>query len=409
MMKIAGIVVEYNPLHNGHIYHLNRIKTVTGCNYIVAVMSGNFVQRGEPAFVNKWARTKMALLAGVDLVLELPAIYSTSSAEGFAFGSVSTLNSLGVIDSLLFGSEVGDIKKLELVSEILYKEPEEFKFLLKKFLKEGLSFPSSRENALMEYLKNNINETLDINEIMANSNNILAIEYMKALYNLKSKIKPYTVKRIGNKYIDTNITGFISSATSIRNNFNDIKVLDTIPSFTKQIIDEEIKAERGPLYLEDFSNIILYKLRKMELFEISELMDVNEGLQYKIKKGAEESSNINELISHIVNKRYPRTRIQRILINVLLENSKEMKNKIKSPVEYIRVLGFNENGKKIIKMIKEECTLPIITNPSRNDIITLKHDIFATDTYVLGYKSAKWRVAKQDLKTPPIYVNYPYL
>jgi predicted nucleotidyltransferase len=150
-MKTAGIVVEYNPLHNGHIYHLAETKKATSCDAVVAVMSGNFVQRGEPGFLNKWARTKMALKAGVDIVLELPVIYATSSAEGFAFGAVSTLESLGIVDYLCFGSEAGDVNVLSSIAEILANEPQEYRELLRHNLKAGLSFPVSRQLALTEY------------------------------------------------------------------------------------------------------------------------------------------------------------------------------------------------------------------------------------------------------------------
>lgn len=405
-MKTAGIVVEYNPLHNGHIYHLAETKKATGCDSIVAVMSGNFVQRGEPGFLNKWARTKMALKAGVDIVLELPVVYATSSAEGFAFGAVSTLDNLGIVDYICFGSESGNVDVLSSIAEILVKEPDEYRELLKFNLKSGLSFPVSRQLALTDYFhktKASNFFTREIEDILNNSNNILAIEYIKALKSLNSQIQPFTIKRINNNYNDEHVTGSISSATAIRKNFLSDSVKESLPGFVIDIISQEMGLERCPIYLDNFSDIILYKLRDMSLEDIGELMDVSEGLEYRIKRASEDASDINELIKLISNKRYPSSRIQRILIYSLLGITKETKSQIKSPPNYIRVLGFNDKGKALLKEISKKSIIPIITNPSKNDLDLLKHDIHATDTYVLAYKSSKYKYAKQDLKTPPIY------
>lgn len=407
-MSTTGIIVEYNPLHNGHVYHLNKAKQLTNCDSIIAVMSGNFVQRGEPAIINKWARTKAALLSGADLVIELPVIYSTSSAEGFAFGAVSILNSLGIIDNICFGSEIGDIEKLYYISKILYEEPEEYKYILKNYIKSGLSFPLSRQKSLYKYIidKNDVNVNIkDIENIIKNPNNILSIEYIKSLIKLNSKIKPYTIKRIVNNYNDEKLTGIISSATSIRKNFYNEEIKNALPEYCYEIIKEEISNGRAPVILNDFSNILFYKLRYEDIKFISSIVDVSEGLEYKIKRASEDSISINELIENIKSKRYTSTRIKRILIYSLLGITKEIyQSKIKSPAEYIRILGFNNKGKEIIKEIRKKCPLPIITNPSNKDIHFLEYDIRATDLYVLGYKNNIYTHAKQDLKVPPVII-----
>ncbi|EYE89297.1 hypothetical protein Q428_03205 [Fervidicella metallireducens AeB] len=406
-MKVNGVIVEYNPLHNGHIYHLNKTKELTSCDYVVAVMSGNFVQRGEPAFVNKWARTNMALLSGIDLVLELPTIYSISSAEGFAFGAISILDKLGIIDTICFGSESGNISELMMLSKILAEEPQEFKISLEKYLKLGISFPAAREKALHDFMNNNYPNTEEnsrLTKILNNSNNILAIEYLKSLHKLSSNISAFTIPRINNRYNEENLTGNISSATSIRKNLllqNNIK--QSIPDYVDDILQEEIKRGCGPLLLNNFSDIIMYKLRTLSIADISEILDVSEGLENKIKKACENTTNINDLIELIKTKRYTTTRLQRILIYTLLDIKKDALNIIKSPAKYVRVLGFNDNGKKLLKEIKKRCPLPIITNPSANDIDTLKYDISATDIYVLGYSNNEYKEARQDLKKPPIY------
>ena len=208
---ITGIITEYNPFHKGHEYHLQNAKSDTNANGIVCVMSGNFMQRGIPAIIDKWKRTEMAIKNGVDLVLELPTVYSLSSAEYFAFGSVSLLNSLGIVDNLYFGSEEGSISILESISKTLVNEPLVYKNFLKSNLNLGLPFHLSRANALNEYLNSN-----DVLNVLCNSNNILGIEYIKALLKLQSQITPRTLKRKGASYNDSDLSSSYPSATSIR-------------------------------------------------------------------------------------------------------------------------------------------------------------------------------------------------
>lgn len=406
-MKITGLVVEYNPLHNGHLHHITKTKEITNCDYLIGVMSGNFVQRGEPAFINKWARTEMALKAGIDLVLELPLKYSISSAEGFAHGAISTLNNLGIVDSICFGSEADNIELLKKISWILADEPLAYRILLQDYLKEGISFPSAREKALLEYFKKNIQLDIDQNELSAiigSSNNILGIEYLKSIYRLSANIVPYSIKRISNSYNGKDLTGRISSATSIRANFHSKDIIDTIPSFTHNILEEEIKRGRGPVTLEAFSDLILYKLRNLSVENIRNLLDVSEGLEYKIKKAAETETNVYSLIECVKNKRYTATRIQRILIYSLLDITKDFSASIKSPAEYIHVLGFNENGKMLLRKASKLSNVPIITNPSPRDEALFGLDIKATDVYVLGYRNHEEKKGKQDFQRSPVII-----
>lgn len=406
-MSVTGIVIEYNPMHNGHLFHLAQSRVVTNCDYIVGIMSGNFVQRGEPAFINKWARTQMALLGGVDLLIELPLLYSISSAEGFAYGAVSTLNSLGIIDNICFGSESIDMVTLSLVSSILSEEPTAYKNFLQENLKLGFSFPRARQIALTNYIITNniknVNSNM-IENIISSPNNILGIEYIKALIKISSKITPFAINRISNNYNDAQLTGEISSATSIRNNFYSSDIKLSLPDFALNIINNEIREGRGPLTLKNFSDIILYKLRHYDAYDIENLLDVEEGLHNRIKRAAEDSGDITECINAIKNKRYTNTRIQRILIYALLGITKDLQKKIKSGPEYIRVLGFNSKGQELLNKIKKNCILPIITNPSSKDAQLLKYDILATDTYVLCYSNSKYKTSKQDLKAPPIII-----
>lgn len=193
MENVLGIIGEYNPFHNGHLYHLNESKKVTNSNYTVAIISGNFVQRGNVSVVDKWTKAKMAILNGIDLVLELPTIYSISSAENFALGAIKTLNSLKLVDTVSFGCELNDLSLLKEFANILTEEPEEFKSLLSHELSKGISFPKARENALLMYL----NDLRKYANVLSSPNNILAIEYLKALNLTKSTLEPVAVKRIG--------------------------------------------------------------------------------------------------------------------------------------------------------------------------------------------------------------------
>ena len=404
-MTISGVIVEYNPMHNGHLFHLEQTKEITNCDAIIAVMSGNFMQRGEPAFINKWSRTKMALLGGVDLVIELPLIYSISSAEGFAFGAVSTLNSLGIVDNICFGGESGDISELTFIANILTQEPAAYKSFLHEELKSGISYPKARENSLTNYIITNNFQNVKpdiVQNTISSSNNILAIEYIKALIKISSNIKPIKINRISNSYNEMDLTGKISSATSIRNNFNNVKVKSSLPPFAYDIINKEINAGRGPISLNEFSDIILYKLRNSDENYIESLLDVNEGLHNKIKREAEDCNSISQLIENVKNKRYPKTRIQRILLYALLGIKKDFKEKIQRSPEYVRVLGFNSKGRSLLHSIKNICTLPVISNPTSKHAQLMKYDILATDTYVLSYKDPSGKYSKQDLKTPPI-------
>ena len=398
-MNATGIIVEYNPLHNGHLYHINKSRELTGCDAIVAVMSGNFVQRGEPAFIDKFTRTRMALISGADLVLELPLIYSISSAEGFAFGGISLLNATGIINSVCFGSEAGSLEQLDKIADILNKEPEAYRLLLKDHIKSGMSYAASRESALREYASD---AGFKIDESISSSNNILSIEYLKALKKTNSSIKPYTIKRIGSCYNQQSIEGSISSATAIRKSLESAMSAGCLPSYCISLISSLSKEGRGPVYMEDLSDIILFTLRSRSLSELSRLQDVNEGLEYRIKKASENCGCISEVVNQVKNKRYPETRIQRILLYALFNITKEAGLKVKCPPDYIRVLGFNSKGREALGHIKACCTIPVITNPSPKEEELMRYDLMSTDIYSLCFKNPYYRKARMDFKTPPV-------
>jgi predicted nucleotidyltransferase len=430
-MKILGIITEYNPFHNGHLYHLFKAKEITGADYVVAVMSGNFLQRGEPAIINKWARTKMALNAGVDLIIELPFVFSTQDANGFAFGAVKLLDSLQIIDYLCFGCETDNLDTLYSVSNFLHIEPQKYKELIVHNSKNGYEFPRARAQALCEYHRifgiNGLEKIspLKLSELLKYPNNILALEYLKHLINLKSKIKPIAIKRIGAGYHQKNIKGKISSATSIRNEIlnslgspktdlfilND-KIKSTIPQSGFPILENELREGRGPITSDSYRQYILATLRRMSLEDISRIQGVTEGLENRIKKASLKSSTVEQLINSIKTRRYTRTKIQRISLHLMMNLSKkDVKTFNRCGPLYARVLGFSKKGKTLLRTIKNISSTPLISklsnylrqtiseenNNVRNRLIKmLEHDILATDIYVLANEKAEDRVARLD-------------
>ena len=394
---VLGVIAEYNPFHNGHLYHLLKSKDEAKADYTVAVIGGNFTQRGEVSLVDKWTKAEMAIANGVDLVIELPTIYSTSSAENFADGAIKILNSLKIVDTLSFGTETEDLNKLNIIANVLHSEPKEFKVILENELKKGISFPKAREEALVKYLNDKSYLSL-----LSSPNNILGIEYLKALKKYKSKIKPISIKRKDAGHLTMEYTGEVTSATAIRNlvknnNFKKIKNFLTPPSYT--ILMDEIKNGHFVKDISLFENIIIYNLRNMSTEEIANLPDVNEGLENLIKNAANSCNSLAELISMVKSKRYTETRIRRILLYSLLKITKKNMLASKKCTPYIRVLGFNDKGKKLISQIsKANPKLSIITsvkkfmnsNTNRNLQNMLNTDIFATNVYTIGFLQDSW-------------------
>ena len=413
-MSICGIVAEYNPFHNGHKYQIDKIKEETGAEAIVAVMSGNFIQRGLPALFDKWTRARMALLNGVDLVIELPTYYAVSSAEYFATGGVGILNSLGIIDNICFGASTTDIDTLKRIANVLFLEPEGFKKLLHSDLKRGASFPIARSNALKNFLKKEYDAKY-IADILLDSNNILAIEYLKALQYLNSDIIPIAVKRKGGNYNSTEIIDNICSATAIRERLlkSDVAELNKVmPENCYSIMDQEIINGKAPMYIKNFEKEILYNFRKASADELFRLNDVTEGLENTLKKCSNENFTLEDFIDEVKSKRYTKTRIQRITINSLLDIRKEEVEGYKHNLQYIRVLGFTKKGEKLLSKIYNNCKLPVVTTvakfmKSANDSQKkmLDKDILATNIYTMGYQMPNYRKANLDYTTEVIKLN----
>ena len=398
MSTVLGIIAEYNPFHNGHLYQIEEAKRQTGAEYVVAIISGNFAQRGNTSLIDKWTKAQMALENGVDIVLELPTIYSISSAENFAEGAIKVLESLKIVDTLCFGTETEDFAALNNIANVLYNEPKEYVAILNHELGKGISYPKARENALMMYL----NDIKRYANILQGSNNILAIEYLKALKRLKSNIKPFSVQRKNVYYNDEKIVDQFASSTAIRKfvareQYDDLRKV--MPTNSYMLLKEEIKKGKFVIDIVKYEKEILYTLRKMSVKEIIELPDVSEGLENAIKNAASSCNNLIDLINIIKSKRYTQSRIQRILLYALLGITKKDMTNSKKVTPYARVLGFNSKGREMLSdicninpKINMITSVKKFTDENTNKVLRemLETDIFATNIYTLGYEYDSW-------------------
>lgn len=411
-MKIVGLVTEYNPFHNGHKYHIEESKKATGADYVIAVMSGNFVQRGTPAIIDKYSRAEMALHNGVDLVFEIPVCYATASAEYFALGSVSLLDKLGIVDEICFGSECGDITILKEIAQILVNAPKEFDELLSTFMREGFTFPSAREKAFAQYLQaNNLlseERKEQLTKVLSEPNNILGIEYIKALLTLSSPIKPVTIQRKAAGYHDkelnnqntqaecSNTSSAISSATAIRNFFMNTKVandLSPIADSVPIVVYERLVSnyhKTYPITEDAFSNIIRYKLLSENRDALSNYADITEDLADRMKNVANFYYTMEELTQHLKTRNLTLTRINRALVHMLLNIRKDVfaaynRNGYTS---YARILGIKKESSHLLRTIEENGRIPIIRKVSKASkqlgplgMQMLSEDLFATHLY----------------------------
>ncbi|MGL4761443.1 MAG: nucleotidyltransferase [Sarcina sp.] len=385
-MKISGIVTEYNPFHLGHNFHLENCKIDTSSDAVICVMSGNFVQRGTPALLDKWSRAQMAIDNGVDLVIELPTLYAVSSAEHFAFGAISLLDSINVVDNIYFGSELGSVDLIMLIADILAVEPLEFKILLKDLLALGLPFPKARSKSLQIYILEHKKTNLDISSLesfLNSPNNILGIEYCKNIIRLNSSIKPITLKREGSDYNDTKTKkNSFASATAIRNEILHNSV-DSIKEFLPKQTYNILKNKQYFTNPASMFNYIRYQLMLYPSI-ISEIQDASEGLDNKILNEIKVAKNYEDLLLKCKSKRYTHTRISRIICHLFLGIDKVLYDKLKERPNYIRVLALNKTGGKILKSIKNNSEIEIITKvPRKISDPLLALDVRATNLYSL--------------------------
>lgn len=414
-MKVVGLVTEYNPFHNGHKYHIEAAKKATGADFAIIVMSGNFVQRGSPAIIDKYSRTRMALQNGADLVLELPVCYATASAEYFGLGAVSLLDKLDIVDDLCFGSELGDLAPLTRIADILSKKPKELEILIRRFINKGNSFPVAREKAFREYLTSlgdsDTFEADELSTILSKPNNILGIEYIKALITIASSINPRSIKREVAGYHDkelsisdesslqdgiNNSSLTISSATAIRKiieNALNSKDLYPICNSVPQDVFELLINEYGkthPISIDDFSSLIKYKLIVESKEDLSSYLDISKDFADRIGNLSDTHMSIKELANKLKSKNLTMTRVNRALIHSLLNIRKDNFDEYNKNgyTQYARVLGIKKESSQLLRKITDAGRIPAITKVSdaRKELSPLamnmlSEDIFAAHLY----------------------------
>lgn len=349
MLKAVGLIVEYNPFHNGHKYHFEKAKKESQGDIVIAVMSGDYVQRGEPSFLDRWTKTQMALENGIDIILELPSFYSTQNAEIFSIGAVGILDIMGV-STIVFGSECGDIEKLKKIS--LIEESVEFKENLILELKQGKSYPIAYSNSLKNIFPN----------IEIKSNDILGIEYIKAESKLKNRIAMKCISRIGVGYNDISVSQDIASATGIRKKIFDMEnIIKYIPKQSYSIMKEKIEGKEI-VRLKDFYFLIRYEIIN-NYSKLNKIQDIETGLENRLYECAQKYSNFDDFFENLMTKRYTKGRIQRVLIHILLGLTEELTKEVKESVPYVRVMGFSENGQKYLSQLKKERKKNEINSP----------------------------------------------
>ncbi|MFA5576981.1 MAG: nucleotidyltransferase [Tissierellaceae bacterium] len=413
-MTALGLITEYNPFHLGHKYHLEQSLIKSNADHTIAIMSGSFLQRGEPSLVDKWTRAKMAVDNGIDLVLELPFIFSSQSAERFAYGGIKLLDSLNIVDYVAFGSELGELEPLYQIANILIEEPSYFRERLKEHLATGLSYSVARSNAIEEYTNTKSNNfQYNYKELLNKSNNILGIEYLKAILKIKSNIKAITIRRSGSQYKDPLISEGFASATAIRNSI-ETKGIESIekliPAESYQHIEAYCKEYGSFNSLGNYSQIFQYLLRTTNKTMLQNILDMEKGLENRLVRSSYKFNNINDVIDNVVTKRYPRTRIQRILIHLLNQLDRQTFIYLYSSYPaYIRVLGSNQKGLLLLNKIKKKSSLPIITKFAdykgfRNKALdeSIIFDKRATDIFFIGLQGDN-SLSNMD------YYNSPYI
>jgi len=404
-LRVLGIIAEYNPFHNGHLYHIQKAKALSGCDYVIVVMSGQFVQRGEPAVVHKFARAKAALLHGADLVLELPYAFATASAAYFALGAATLLDATGLVDTLAFGSESGDLTPLRQAARILTDEPALYKAELRRHLDKGLAFPAARAQALTQVAP-------DAGACAGEPNNILGIAYLTALEQLKSPIRPLTLARVGSHYHEEYLAGEVSSATAIRKALRDnspawaealAEIRPAFPAASFETFAEAVNLGLAPVFTDGFSDAFHYALRRQTAAQLGQYADVNEGLENRLIDAANHCYRLTDIARCVKTKRYTHTAVQRAMLHVLLGLTKDDFNAAR--IAYIRVLGFQRGSARLLAELQTKAKLPVIVNLKKDEAAlplslqaALQSELRVSDLYYLATPSKK--------NTPPIGQEY---
>ncbi|MBQ8827686.1 MAG: nucleotidyltransferase family protein [Clostridia bacterium] len=420
-MNCTAIICEYNPFHNGHKYLIEEARRISGSNYIIAVMSGNYMQRGGPAVTDKWTRARIAIECGADAVIEIPSVFSSGSAQFFAEAAVDLINKTGVVDYIAFGSETADIDRLKTFGETRAKEPEKFREILKSMLKDGNSYSTAMEKALGTRLK---------------SNDILAVEYISALYKTNSAVTPVIIKRAGSaEHTDSVLpskktesgsssassdsSASFASASALRKilsqheeytNCNS-KAYNFMPENASALLRKALTAQGGSMSLENFSQIIFYELRRLKPEGIRALPYVSEGFEYKLYEAACKTGDIDSLTDFCTSSRYTKTRVTRILTAILTGATAKSHEAWRNNLPYIKILGFKRSSAELISVISEKAHVPVIIQPakamktlSESAKLLLGLEYFATDNYVLGFGNSSMQNAGQEFTRKSVII-----
>lgn len=400
-MKSTGIIVEYNPFHNGHFYHLQEAKKRTQSEVAIAVMSGNFLQRGEPALASKWTRTKMALNAGVDIVIELPYSFAVQKADIFAYGAVYLLNALKC-GSICFGSEEGEIMPFIHTKNFLNDHKTTYEQAINMYMKEGLSYPAALGSAFKQL--NPTTDTVDLSK----PNNILGFQYLSAAAKINNKIDLFTIKRKSADFHDDHLTNStIASATAIRKSLHQGGNLESIRPFipaTSYMALSSYVAEYGQFHhWENYWPHLQYRLLTMKTRDLQKIYEVEEGIENRLIKAARRADSFLSFMKIIKTKRYTWARLQRLCTHILTATTKEDMKHASIQPKYIRLLGMTEIGRKYLSGIKKELPLPLISKVSAFPSEMLSLDLNAADVYALGLlEPARTKMLALEFAQPPI-------
>ncbi len=404
-MRVVGIIAEYNPFHNGHAYQIQKAKALSSADFCIVAMSGNYVQRGVPAVTDKFSRAGMALQNGADMVIELPTLWATASAEYFAAAGIALFDALGCIDTICFGCETPNLPLLTSVAEILAAEPEIYAGFLSSYLKEGLTFPAAREKAMLSYIAQNPLPQPDLScdackkeldRLLVSPNNILALEYIKALIRCGSSIKPLPIIRKGAGYHAADLKEDFCSATAIRNHLFRDKPLspETKQSLScylpKETADFLFAPDRCFLSEEDFSSMLYYKLLQEQTQGFAEYADISAELSNKIVNFLRQFTGFQNFCNLLKSKDITHSRISRMLLHILLniKDTDYQQGKNCGYIPYLRILGFRKEASPLFSSIRSHSSLPIVSRPAK-DILRLdpyaqtllSKDIFASNLY----------------------------
>ncbi|MFX3674209.1 MAG: nucleotidyltransferase [Paenisporosarcina sp.] len=403
-MRATGVVVEHNPFHNGHLYHIKESRKNTGADIVIAVMSGNFLQRGEPALVDKWTRAQMALKGGVDLVIELPYVFATAQASDFARGSISILEAIGC-SSFCFGSEQGTIEPFINTYDLITSQKESYQLSIKQFMQTGMSYPKALNEAYAELTFNKGSSFVDLSK----PNNILGYHYVESALQMGASILPVTIQRIVAGYHDDiEQDQSIASATGIRKAIFDDATIQEISQYMPCSSIENILKWKSHVGVfgswQQFWPLLRFTILRMSTKELSTHAEVTEGIENLLRDAAKTSETFEQFMLCVKSKRYTWTRIQRMLTHIYTGFSWTDLHQHKNPT-YLRLLGMTKEGQKYLNENKKNLALPLLSRVAATKDSLLSYDIHATDMYMLGLQSSALdNPIGMDYRNPPICI-----